>query len=122
MMLNYSHCFRIRCRKERAYNKIGDRIGRLGVNSEMFKDDSENLIEYNKSSMLEENQDRMIEECLMKDDLMILKYFYSIRKKIMWEVVPLIAEQYFRSKNLHDQIKNICKDRVERSLYSMEVQ
>ena len=101
--------------------KLETEIGRLGANSEMFKDDSENLIENFESSVIEENQDRLIEECLEKDDLMILKYFNAMRKNIMWEVVPLIANQYFRSKDLHDQIKNICTDRTERSIYKTEV-
>ncbi len=102
--------------------KLEKELGKLGESFEMFKDDSENPIEYFESSVLGENQDLLIEECLRKDDLMILEYFNAMRKNIMWEVVPLIANQYFRSKNLHDQIKNIYTDRTERSIYQMEVQ
>ena len=102
--------------------KLGREIGRLGVSSEIVKDDSENLIEYFESSQIEKNQDLLIEECLRKDDLMILEYFNAMRKNIMWEVVPLIAHQYFRSKNFHDQIKNLFTERTERSIYKMEVQ
>jgi hypothetical protein len=42
------------------------------------------------------------------------KYFYATRKNILWEVIPLVAKQYFGSKSLHDQIQDICTDRSGR--------
>jgi uncharacterized protein (TIGR02284 family) len=84
---------------------------RLGGFCETNKYDSENSIEFYNSSFFEKNWDNLIADCLKKDDLTINKYFYAIRKNIMWEVVPLVAKQYFGSKSFHDQIKNICMER-----------
>ncbi len=102
--------------------KLEKELGKQGVSFEMFKDDSDNPIDYFEPSIIDENQDLLIEECLEIDELIILKYFNAMRQNIMWEVVPLIANQYFRSKNLHDQIKNIFTDRTLRSIHIMEAQ
>jgi len=102
--------------------KLETEIRRLGGYSETNKDDLEISIEFYESSFFEENQNGLILECLKKNDLMISRYFYAIRKNIMWEVVPLVAKQYFECKSLHDQIKNICTDRTNRTVYQMEIQ
>lgn len=94
--------------------KLEAEVQRLGGYSETNKDDLEISIEFYESSFFEENQNGIIAEFLKKDNLTILKYFDAIRKDIMWEVVPLVARQYFESKNLHDQIKNLCNEKSVR--------
>lgn len=92
-------------------NKLVSELERLGGFAELNKNDSEIPIEFFNSSEFKAIDISMIEECLKKDDLMLKKYFNALRKNIMWEVVPVIAQQYFGSKNLHDQIKNICMEK-----------
>ncbi len=101
--------------------KLEAEIRRLGGNSETNKDDLEISIEFYESSFFEESQNGIIAECLKKDNLTILRYFDAIRKNIMWEVIPLVAKQYFECKSLHDQIKNICLERSERSINKIGV-
>ena len=99
--------------------KLGTELGRLGVDSKLFKDDSKILIENFELSEIEEKPDCLIEKCLEKDDLMILEYFNAMRKNIMLEVLPLVARQYLRSKYLHDQIKFISPGRTQKFIYNM---
>jgi uncharacterized protein (TIGR02284 family) len=101
--------------------KLETEVVRLGGCSDTNNNDSENSIEFYKASSFEENPNGLIEECLKKDDLAIKRYFYAIRKNIMWEVVPIVAKQYFGSKNYYDQIKNICMERPGRLIYKMGI-
>ena len=99
-------------RKKKEYiSNLEKEVIRLGGSSETNKNDSVNLIQFYKSSLFDISWDNLIADCLKKDDLTINKYFYAIRKNIMWEVVPLVAKQYLGLKSFHDQIKNICMER-----------
>jgi len=102
---------------KRHLNKLVIEIKRLGGCAELNKDDSESPIEFFNSSKFKESDNGMIVECLKKDDLILRKYFYALRKNIMWEVVPIVAQQYFESKNLHDQIENICMEKSNRLIH-----
>ncbi|MDR3628103.1 MAG: PA2169 family four-helix-bundle protein [Ignavibacteriaceae bacterium] len=109
------------CEKEKYIVKLESEVLRLGGCSAASKNDSENSIEFYKASSFEENPNGLIEECLKKDDLALKRYFYAIRKNIMWEVIPIVAKQYFGSKSFYDQIKNICMERPGRLLYKMGI-
>ncbi|MGA7722056.1 MAG: PA2169 family four-helix-bundle protein [Ignavibacteriaceae bacterium] len=95
------------CKKEEYISGLEKEIKRLGGCSETNKNDAKNSIEFNDSLLNGKTRDNLISEFLKMGDMTINKYFYAIKENIMWEVVPLIAKQYFGSKSLHDQIKNI---------------
>ncbi len=106
------YLFAAYARKKKEYiSNLEKEVIRLGGSSETNKNDSVNLIQFYKSSLFDISWDNLIADCLKKDDLTINKYFYAIRKNIMWEVVPLVAKQYLGLKSFHDQIKNICMER-----------
>lgn len=94
-------------------NKLETEVLRLGGCSDTNKNDSENSTGFYKPYSFEKNRGGLISECLKKDDLNLSRYFYAIRKNIMWEVVPLVAGQYFGLKCLHDQIRNIYLEKSE---------
>lgn len=100
--------------KEDYISKLENEVIRLGGCVGTNKNDPGSSNEFYESSLYDENWNRLIADCLKKDDLVINKYFYAIRKNIMWEVIPLIAKQYFGSKSFHDQIQNICMERPVR--------
>jgi uncharacterized protein (TIGR02284 family) len=99
-------------KKEEYISNLEKEVIRLGGSCEKNKDNPDNAIEFYESTLFEKNWDNLVADCLKKDDLTIDRYFYAIRKNIMWEVVPLVAKQYFGSKSFHDEIKNICMERT----------
>ena len=101
--------------------KLEAEIQRLGGYFETNKDDLEISIEFYESSFFEENQNGILAECLKKDNLTILRYFAAIRENIMWEVVPLVAKQYFECKSFHDQIENIYMEKPGRSIQKLGI-
>jgi uncharacterized protein (TIGR02284 family) len=50
---------------------------------------------------------KLLRECVRSDAFAISLYSSAIKEDILWEVIPLVAKQYFGSKNIHDQIYNI---------------
>ena len=50
---------------------------------------------------------QLLSECVRRDTIAVNLYSTAIREDILWEVIPLVAKQYFGSKNIHDQIYNI---------------
>ena len=50
---------------------------------------------------------KLLRECVRRDDFAISLYSSAIKEDILWEVIPLVAKQYFGSKNIHEQIYNI---------------
>lgn len=107
--------------KEESISKLEKEVLRLGGHSEADQKDSGNSSEYYGSSLFDKNWEKLIADCLMKDELSINKYFYAIRKDIMWEVIPLIAKLYFGAKSLHDQIRNIYMERPVGLVHNMEI-
>jgi uncharacterized protein (TIGR02284 family) len=106
--------------KQESISKLENEVVRLGGSSETDKI-TENSTEFYESSIFDKNWEKLIADCLMKDDLAINKYFYAIRKNIMWEVVPLIAKQYFGAKTIHDQIRNIYMERPGGLSHNMDI-
>lgn len=100
-------------KKKEYISNLEKEVIRLGGSPVIHINDPEYSIEYYETSLSDKNWDNLIADCLKKDDLTINKYFYAIRKDIMWEVIPLVAKQYFGLKNLHDQIKNVCMEKSQ---------
>ena len=55
------------------------------------------------------NTPTILRECIKKDYAVINRYSSAIKEDILWEVIPLVAKQYFGSKSMHDQIFSIYK-------------
>jgi uncharacterized protein (TIGR02284 family) len=56
---------------------------------------------------------KLLRECVRRDSMAFKLYSSAIKEDILWEVIPLIAKQYFETKNIHDQIFNICNKTME---------
>ncbi len=56
------------------------------------------------------NTPSILHECIKKDDAVIKRFSSAIKEDILWEVIPLVAKQYFGSKSMHDQISLIYKN------------
>ncbi len=56
----------------------------------------------------------LLRECVRRDTITINLYSSAIKEDILWEVIPLVAKQYFGSKNIHDQIYNIFNKAIEK--------
>ncbi len=61
----------------------------------------------------ESDTKKLLRECVRKDAIAINMYSAAIKEDILWEVIPLVAKQYFGSKNIHDQIYNIFNKTTE---------
>ena len=57
---------------------------------------------------------KLLKECVRRDAIAINMYSAAIKDDILWEVIPLVAKQYFGSKNIHDQIDNIFNKTIEK--------
>jgi uncharacterized protein (TIGR02284 family) len=108
-------------KKDEYISNLEKEIRRLGGYFGANKNELKNSFESYNSFLFEQTRDNMIAEFLKKGDLTINKYFHAIKKNIMWEVVPLIAMQYFGLKTLHDQIKNSFIERSGRLSHRMEI-
>ncbi len=49
----------------------------------------------------------ILQECIKEDDAVLNKFSSAINEDILWEVVPLVAKQYFTSKSIHERIFDI---------------
>lgn len=107
--------------KEESITNLENEVSRLGGNPKAGKNYEGISDGYYESSIFEKNWEKLIADCLAKDELAMNKYFYAIRKNIMWEVVPLIAKQYFHAKSLHDLIRNIYTERSGSSCFNMNI-
>ncbi len=88
--------------KEEHIIKLKSEIIRLGGNPDSRADAlPESLNSIHEISFA---TSELINECIRTDDLSIKRYSRAIKEDILWEVVPLVAKQYFGSKNLHDQM------------------
>ena len=100
----------LKCANEKAgiINKIETEIIRLGGSIEDLE--KEIIIEQDlpTDKKLNGEQEKFVHYCLEKDKITLNRYSTAMNEDIMWEVVPLIAKQYFDSKNLHDKILYNC--------------
>jgi uncharacterized protein (TIGR02284 family) len=61
------------------------------------------------------NDDKeILTKCEIMDDIVLNKYSKAMNGDILWEVVPLVAKQYFASVNLHCKIMYSFKSDVSR--------
>jgi hypothetical protein len=65
------------------------------------------------------NDDRdILTKCEMIDEIVLRKYSTAMNGDILWEVVPLVAKQYFASVNLHCRIMYSFRSDLPNSVYS----
>ncbi len=98
------------CAKQKAayINTLEKEIRRLGGtldNDEVSKAWESISISYSKFGFEEE---KILNECVTNDSIALNKYSDAMNEDILWEVIPLVAKQYFDSKNLHDKITYLC--------------
>jgi len=92
--------------------KLECEVKRLGGDLNELK--SNNAILSQMLFIKDENDTKkLLRECVRKDTIAINLYSSAIKEDILWEVIPLVAKQYFGSKNIHDQIYNIFNKAIE---------
>ena len=64
------------------------------------------------------NDKEILSRCEELDDIVLSKYSKAMNGDILWEVVPLVAKQYFASVNLHCRIMYSFKSNHTSSVYS----
>jgi uncharacterized protein (TIGR02284 family) len=60
----------------------------------------------------------ILTRCEMMDDIVLNKYSNALNGDILWEVIPLVAKQYFASVNLHCRIMYSFKNTLPHPVYS----
>ena len=89
--------------KEEYIKKLESEIKRLGGNQPNTALES-NLNSDSLKYFAEDCDDNILNECVEKNKSTLNKYSTAINEDILWEVVPLIAKQYFDSKNMHNNL------------------
>lgn len=102
--------------KHRNIHKLETEIERLGgkFNSGeelISKKAVEDLCSYS-------NDKEILSRCEELDDIVLSKYSKAMNGDILWEVVPLVAKQYFASVNLHCRIVYSFKRDLPSRVYS----
>jgi len=64
------------------------------------------------------DEKELISKCEKIDDMVLSKYSTAMNGNILWEVIPLVAKQYFASVNLHYRIVYLFKSNVTNTIYS----
>ncbi len=90
-------------KKEGCINKLEMEIKRLGGDSNGIKKvfDGDSIL---KDIAADNDDDKILLECVNKDVMMLNRYSNAIKEEILWEVVPLVAKQYFESQNMHESL------------------
>ncbi len=98
------------CVNEKAENihKLESEIKRLGGTLEYTGNDFSSAINSSSYKKLDLEGDNIVGDCITTDSLALKKYSNAMKEDILWEVVPLVAKQYFDSKDLHDKILFLC--------------
>ena len=84
-------------------NKLKREIKRLGGNLNNLEgepDTSDN----SKDITTDYDDERILLECVNKDVMILDRYSNAIKEEILWEVIPLVAKQYFESQNMHENL------------------
>ncbi len=108
----------INCANEKAefICKIESEIKRLGGSLETLEETKSGEHFKPSNKIINAEQDSIVHYCLEKDNSILSRYSTAMNEDIMWEVVPLIAKQYFDSKNLHDRIMLTYLNRQQKNL------
>ncbi|MDR3627432.1 MAG: DUF2383 domain-containing protein [Ignavibacteriaceae bacterium] len=64
------------------------------------------------------NDKEIIAQCEEIDDIVLNKYSMAMNGNILWEVIPLVAKQYFASISLHYKIVYSFKSSPLSTVYS----
>ena len=89
--------------KASSINKLKREIKRLGGNLNNLEgepDTSDN----SKDITTDYDDERILLECVNKDVMILDRYSNAIKEEILWEVIPLVAKQYFESQNMHENL------------------
>lgn len=108
----------LNCANEKAeiINKIESEIKRLGGSLEDLGEEFSIEQDLSVNKKLDSEQEKILYYCLEKDSITLNRYSVAMKEDIMWEVVPLIAKQYFDSKDLHDKILFTCNKKQQQNL------
>jgi uncharacterized protein (TIGR02284 family) len=102
--------------KNRNIRKLETEVERLGGK---FESMSEQLSPYLVEEINSFNDDKeILSKCEQIDDIVLSRYSNAMNGDILWEVVPLVAKQYFSSVNLHCRIIYSFKNDLPTSIYS----
>ena len=89
--------------KEKDINKLESEIKRLGGKLINLKSNS-NYVDNSGDIKAEYDNDRILLECVNQDVMTLNRYSSAIKEEILWEVIPLVAKQYFESQNMHEKL------------------
>ena len=84
------------CKLEAEVERLGGEITKVGKDLQI----NANILE--EFDYLD-NEGKILSECEKVDNAVLNKYSNAINDNILWEVIPLVAKQYFDSVNLHDR-------------------
>lgn len=88
--------------------KLKSEIKRLGENPE-FQETKPDSFSNVPQEEINYSQKELLQQCLNFDDNSIKRYSNAVNEDILWEVIPLVAKQYFGALNLHDQLTAFIK-------------
>ena len=94
--------------KEEYVLKLKSEIKRLGDSPDLTEIQNDGLAGATVKDA-EYSANDLLQQCITKDSISIQRYSAAIKEDILWEVVPLVAKQYFGSINLHDQMLTYIK-------------
>ena len=101
--------------KDNYASKLKCEIKRLGENPDL-PDNTTDKISFMSFNGMNYTQNEVLLQCINTDSITIQKYSSAIKEDILWEVIPLVAKQYFDSINLHDQMINLIKPVQNKSM------
>ncbi len=97
MLKNYSR------EKAEYIHKLESEIKRLGGK---LDDCNSDLISTEKTydTTTDYDNNKILLECVNQDVMTLNRYSSAIKEEILWEVIPLVAKQYFESQNMHEKL------------------
>ncbi len=103
-------------KKETYAVKLKNEIRRLGENPDI-PERTKDKISFMSFNGIDYSQAELLLQCINTDTFIIQRYSKAIKEDILWEVIPLVAKQYFDSINLHDQMINFIDPVKKQSAY-----
>lgn len=102
--------------KEEYAAKLRNEIQRLGESPELMiiPNSPVNQINSEESGYMPSD---ILQKCLKEDDIFIQRYSAAIKDDILWEVVPIIAKQYFGTLNSRNLMMAFIKPAQKRKLH-----
>ncbi len=105
--------------KEKAnyISKLEREIKRLG-GSLSYQDNMEKNFNNSNDTIADYDDDRILLECVNKDVMTLNMYSNAIKEEILWEVIPLVAKQYFESQSMHESLMRSF-DKFQRTQFNI---